>query len=334
MKMKLLIGSDHRDYVEHLSHVLAEKYADTFDVSVCSSMERLGEVITENRYDAVLVEPSFASAVKEDAVRLPLVLWHEAGLSADVATHMKKVRKYQRISVLAGLILEYYALVATDIVHMANDKAKITAVWSPCGGVGKTTVALAYAARKGGGDKAVVYLNLESFASTSAYFPENGKSISCAFERLDSNAHVLLMGIRQHDSSSGITYFSSPDNYDDITILTAADIETLIQACATWADEVIVDLPSQCDDRVQKVFELANTVLLVTDFTTTAHVKMQQFLHQHHVAGRIQDKSVLINNKGAKWSEARIHNDIRLPFVQTTDPISVYKTLSGSTFEW
>lgn len=334
MKIKLLIATDDRDYVEHLSNVLSEKYADSFEVSVCSSVDRLRDLLAVNKFDTVLLDPSFASSVSLNSIRLPLILWDESGLVADSLLDLRKVRKYQRISSIAGDVLENYAEVGTGVNSFRTNKAYITAVWSPCGGVGKTTVSLAYAARKVSAGKQVVYLNLENFSSTSAYFPTSGKSISTVFEKLDLNVHMFLMGIRQQDSGSGITYFCGPDNYEDISILTVEDIDTLVNACSSWTDELVIDLSSLCDERIQKVFELADAVLLVCDSSSTSQVKFRQFTNQNNVYQRIQAKSVLVNNKGATVTDSNINKTIQLPYVRSTEPISVYKTLSGSNFEW
>jgi len=251
----------------------------------------------------------------------------------EIISSFKKIPKYQRISSLAGSILESYAEVDKGLNSFSVNKANITAVWSPSGGSGKTTVALAYAAHKVSAGKQAIYLSLENFSSTSVYFPDNGKSISKAFEKLESNAQVFMMSIRQQDNGSGISYFCSPQNYDDINILTANDIEMLVNACAAGIDELVVDLSSQCDRRVQEVFNLADTVLLICDPSSTSQAKLKQFINQHNVFGLIQSKTVLINNKGAKTTEADISKSINLPLIKTTDPAAIYKTLSGCNFE-
>lgn len=299
MKIKLLIATSDRDYVEHLSSVLSENYADVFEVGVCSSTELLEDSVAMNRFDVALLEPRFVSFMNLNLVSLPLILWDGLQDDAHGCHELRKVRKYQKISSLAGNVLEEYAGISSSAGNFASMKAKITAVWSPAGGVGKTTVALAYAAHKASSNEQVVYLNLESFSSTSIYFSGKGKSISAVFENLDSNLPVLLKGIRQQDSGSGITYFGGPINYDDINVLTEEDVKTIINACATDVDELIIDLPSQCDKKVQQAFELANTVFLVSDQSSTSEAKLKQFINQHSVAQKIQEKSVLVNNKGA-----------------------------------
>jgi cellulose biosynthesis protein BcsQ len=333
MKIKLLIASADSDYAEHFSNILSEKYSDVFAVSVCSSTERLRDMLTTEIFNVALLESSFSSAANLDTIHLPLLLVDETE-AADSSRGMKKICKYQRISSIAGNVFENYAEAGKSVSSFNAARARITAVWSPAGGTGKTTVALAYSTNAVSKGKQAVYLNFENFSSTSAYFRENGRSISKAFERLESNIHLFLMGIRQQDSGSGISYFCGPENYDDISILTANDIEKLINACATEIDELIVDLSSQCDDRVQRALELADTVLIVCDPSNISKVKLKQFVNQHNVFGQIHAKTVLVNNKDAKTTESSIDKVIQLPFVQSPDPISIYKTLSGGNFDW
>jgi len=334
MKIKLLIATTDSDYAEHLSSFISEKFKDTFDVSVCSSAGRLKEILTTSKFDMALLEPNITHVNNLNLIQLPLALIDESEDFLESSTSMKKIRKYQRISSIVGTILEYYSEVGKSVNSFIKNRAHITAVWSPAGGTGKTTVALACAANKVSSNRKTVYLNLENFSSTSAYFQENGKSISKVFEKLESNAEIFLMGIRQMDSGSGISYFCGPENYDDISILTANDIEALVNACVVEIDELVIDLSSQCDDKVQRIFELADTVLAVCDTSSTAQAKLRQFLTQHNVFGLIHDKTILVNNKGAKTGGTQVSRAIQLPLVQSADPISVYKTLSVGNFDW
>jgi Flp pilus assembly CpaE family ATPase len=229
--------------------------------------------------------------------------------------------------------LEGYSKTAVGISGFGGNNARITAVWSPSGGVGKTTVALAYAAQKSVNGGKITYLDLEYFSSTSVYFSESGKSISTAFERLDGNAALLLKAIILKDTGSGISYFSPPNNYDDMNELTADDIENLVLAVSNNSDELVVDLPSVCDERCRKVLEAANAIYLVTDGTKTVTSKSQQFVSQHNLFERISAKIVLVANKGAKVNDTRFRRTVYLPSVSSNDPVSVYKTLSGVSFE-
>ena len=95
----------------------------------------------------------------------------------------------------------------------------------------------------------------------------------------------------------------------------------------------MIDLPSVCDSRIQKIFDMSDTVFLLCDASKTAQLKFRQFMNQHNVSQNICGKAVLIDNKGAKMSEDRIAKSVQLPYVQSNDSIVVYKTLSGHSFE-
>lgn len=332
MKIRLLIATEDSDYAEHMSNVLVKKHSDTFEVNVCSTANHLKSLIVSKKFDVLLIEPSIISSQTLNLPSLPLLLWDNMGEVSGNFENYTKIRKYQRISSIVGDILENCSDVNSGANYFNSDKAYIAVFWSPAGGAGKTTTALAYAARKVADGKQATYLNLEYFSSVPAYFAEDGKSISTVFGKLGNNAHLLLRGIRRQDSNSGIVYFGQPENYDDINILNVDDISALLTACTQNTDILVIDLSSVCDDRTQQIFEMSDIVFLVSDASKTSQVKLNQFIKQHNVFERIQSKSVLINNKGARITEQSISRTVSLPYIQSDDAVVVYKSLSANNF--
>ena len=332
MRIKLLIAIAEVGYADYLSGVLAEKYAEIFEVGICTAAERLEGALVSGRYEVALLDPEFLPAANLGAVILPLLLIGDTEPAVDCG--LKVIGKYRRVSSIAGSILEHYSEICEHSGGFGAKKARVTAVWSPSGGCGKTAAALSFAANRAAGGRQSVYLNLENFACTSAYFQGGGKSISKVFEKLESNVGMYLTGIRQQDDDSGIFYFREPENYDDMNILTASDIETLVGACAEGAGELVCDLPCQCDQKTQAVFSLADTVLLVCDRSAASRVKLSQFLCRHDVFGKIQAKTVLVNNKGAEVTDPKIDKTIYLPLVDSEDPVFVFKALAAGSFDF
>lgn len=335
MKIRLHIASDDRDYTEHLSRVLANKYSDIFVVGVHSARAQWTEALAGG-CDVALMEPSFAQG-DLSSIRLPLILHSEAFTGELGIGGLKQIEKYQRISSIVGSILENYAQFSSGMTDLQKRYGHVTAVWSPAGGTGKTMVALAYAARKASDGRHATYLSLENFCSVPVYFSSadhERKSISNVFERLEADVPMLLKGILQQDSGSGIAYYCGPNNYDDMNILTVEDLDVLVQGCIANTDELVVDLSTQCDGKTRKIFEMADAVFIVNDGTPAAQVKIMQFNRQHNIAQLIRDKTVLINNKGAKTAVDGMERTVELPYVRMTDAVSVYKTLSGNAFKW
>jgi len=328
VKIQLLIAGEDSDYSEFLSNILSSKYTDTFTVGICSSQDRMSETLATKKFDVVLSEPKWIPSIDIGKARLILALWCEQSSEEPDATILK-VRKYQRVSLIVSDVLLHYAGVASGSGSLGGGRGKVTAVWSPAGGVGKTSVALAYATRKALGGTAT-YLDLEHFSGIGAYFSGEGKSISALFEKLAANADILVKSIRQRDSGSGIDYFMPPNNYDDINVLTIEDIEALIDVCARNSDFLVIDLPSVCDKRTQAILELVDVILLVSDGSSTTAAKLGLFYSQHCVFSDNKHKMRLVLNKGAQTVDSEFSTAIKLPRVQTVDTVSIFKTLSGN----
>jgi len=332
VRIKLLIATDDADYAEHLSGSISEHHADVIDVSVCRTTERLQELLMTRRFDAALLEAAVIRGTDLGAINLPLLLWTEGEKSAIEVRELTKFKKYQRISSIVTGVLELCAKASPDVCGPDSQKARISAVWSPAGGVGKTTTALAFAAKMVLEGRKTLYLNLEPFSSVPAYFSESGRSISSVFEMLENsecNVRMLIRGLYRQDSG-GIAYFCKPDNYDDMNILSAENIAALTRACAGIADELIIDMFCVCDERTRQVFQLADKVFLVTDQTPAAQTKLSQFTSQHDIFDSIREKTTLVANKGVSVDRHLTDEVVSLPYVQSTDHISVYKTLSTS----
>lgn len=328
MKIQLLIAISDDDYAEHLSQVLIEKKPDVFDISLCSSPEHLSALLTQQRIEVALLDHDMVEEAELSRIKLPIYLWDGITESGERARQLPKIRQYQRISSMVGEIVEQYASVRGPKERFGDKRARITAVWSPAGGSGKTTVALAYAAKRASEGMRAAYLDLEPFSATSAYFKEPGKSISTVFEKLDGDVALMFQSIQMEDSGSGIIYFGCPRNYDDINILTEDDITVLLEGCAVNYDELVVDLGSHSSGTVRRVLEAADQVFLVSDSSSVCRAKCDQFRTQHNLYAELREKLVVVANRGARGVAVQDEQCISLPRVETDQAAAVYKTLA------
>jgi len=334
MKVKLLIATEDCEYAKLLSDSISEHHENTIDVSVCNDIKRINEEESNKKYNVALVDTAFIEHINAGQIHLLILLCSKDEAISDSSIQYVKINKYQRISSIVAKILESYAKVAESKSGIDSKHANITAVWSPAGGVGKTCVALAYALSHVSGDsiseaKKVFYLNLEDFSSIPSIFNEKGKSISSVFEMLESNegnTEMLIQAISCCEKN--ITFLSSPDNYDDLCILSGDNVNDLILSCAKLTDELVIDLSCACNQRVRKVFELANRVLLVTDGTDISEAKINQFVLQNGVYESIKEKVTIIANKDSVFSGTKSESVASIPFVQSSNTITLCTELS------
>ncbi len=330
-KIQLLIACSDTGYTEHLSRVIAKRYSEEILVSISTNAERFRTLTESQEFDIALIEPQMLSGVKLNKILLPLVLHDTNNSEASDGTDLELINKYQRISNLLSTAIEKYSNISVSR-SSGGKRAGITAVWSPAGGCGKTTVALAYATNLIACGHKTMYLDLEPFSSSPLYFAESGKSISTVLEKLDTNVEVLIQGIRQQDSASGIYYLCHPDNYDDLSILTLDDVKRLIEGCASGVDELVIDMGSDCNQINRFLMEQSDVVMMVSDGSQACLTKCGQFCTQSTTYQRIIDKLVVVSNKGAHKNPIQGVRIISLPLVQSSDPIIVYKTLSAGYF--
>ena len=328
MRVKILIATVDSAYAKLFSDNISESHASIFEVSVCNTLENIQETLSKRKYDVALMDAPMIENADLKSIHLPMLLWSEHETTVETPIELLKINKHRRISSIVATVLERYAKISKHRYSLGSESANITAVWSPAGGVGKTTIALAYAASKVSAEKEVFYLNLEAFSSLPGYFGDSGKSISAVFEMLDDregNVKMLIQGIRCNEN--GITYLSRPDNYDDMCILSAGNIKELVTTCAELADELVIDLSCSCDVRTRQVFELVDSLLIVIDHTTSAEVKLAQFASQNTVFENDKEKTTLVANKGAAINGLQMKSIISLPLVQTNDAVAIYKEL-------
>jgi len=333
MKTRLIIITEDRGYAEHLAKVLSKNYSEYFEVSTCTNLSYVSDMLGSKKYDIVLVEPDLLQLVKSYGQKLTVIMWNIGAEISQDDEEIAKILKFRRISNIVSQILSLYAEIAETAADYTEQNGRIIAVWSPSGGVGKTTVAMAYAAREAARGADATYLSLEHFSGTSVYFGGEGKSISSLFERLNTNNDLAVVSTRHQDSITGVYYFTSPDNYDDINELSVDDIKQLVDISIQVNGITVIDLPSICDSRIREVMMRADKVLLVTDGSKTAEAKLSLFLTQNSVFNDICDKISLVSNKNSYVQNPLVNTVVCLPEIPAADPIQVYKSLSCYSFD-
>jgi len=336
MKINLLIATVDKEYANFISDNISEKHSNKIEVFECIGIEGYKGSVSKRKFDVALVDSSLVKSVDMSMINLPILLqtdYESSDISIENIAGLGLMRKHQRISSIVDEVLERYSRISGSGSKTDSKRANITAVWSPAGGVGKTTVALAYAASYASEGKEVFYLNLEDFSGVPYYFKKTGKSISSVFEMLDTgtgNIKMLIQGICC--TESGITYLCSADNFEDMYILSDDNISDLIGSCAMLADELILDLPCTYDARTKKSFEIAGKIFIVTAPGGSADTKLMQFKTQNNIYEGIKEKTILVANKGSNVNDSFAASTLSMPLINFAGDADIYKILSETGF--
>lgn len=298
MQIRLVAADTNADYLRRLSHVLSRSEAVRWQITMYTDREMFLREFQGASCDILLLSAGmYAPSLKQSGARLLVLLADPAQDGGFSAEGLQSIRKYQRISEIQRLLLELYADVsqAEAIYSGQHQGTRITAFYSPAGGVGTTSAAIAFAGRQALSGKRVLYLDLQSASSHEAFFgPSEPKGISELFAKLGSgiNMAAKVQSLLLTDPATGLFHIKGFDNLVDFGAVTAEDITSLLsmlQSCGLF-DQIIVDLSSCLNDVVLAVFRAADRIAAVMGASSSARTKWALLERQYSVYSAFREK--------------------------------------------
>lgn len=299
MVIRIAIADEDIEYINRIINIL-ERY-DNLDILAYTDTDALENAIRTKKIDILLFGSSIISPyMLEDRDFIPVVLWDEENGSQEVMQY-RKIYKYQRISKIYQQILEIYAEISGDSGEMqGQNKAAIVAFYSPVGGAGKTTLALAAATKYARQGKRTIYLNLENMASDDCYLPETeGHGISEVAASLEDNInHTLKIQSLLQTKRENLFYLNHFDSPNDFAELSAEEEKQLIEVIQKTGlfDVIIIDMQTVTDEKSKIVFELADRIALIEKPDEMAEKKLHRFYGQAYIMNEYGRKMVRILN--------------------------------------
>jgi pilus assembly protein CpaE len=182
----------------------------------------------------------------------------------------------------------------------AGEPGLIVAVFSPKGGVGRTTVAvnLAVAAATELGKKVVIMDGSFQFGDVGVLLNLNPKSKSIAdlipeldAGELDSIDTFLI------DHSAGIRVLLAPPSPETAEMITAAGVKKVLETLRRDHDLVVVDCTSYFNDTTLAILDAADVILTMLSLEITSIKNMRLFLEVAEQLGYEAGKVRLVLNR-------------------------------------
>lgn len=309
--LNLVIADKDQSYLDMLVDFLYSKYGNRFYVQSFSNEKTFNEYIEKaERIDILLISPEFCSKdLNLEKVVTPIVL--SAGVISEDIKNFKIISKYQTGDKLVSSILNIFSETSNYEVYTedGDKRTKVITFYSPCGGAGKSTLAIGTSVRCAQNNMNIFYLNLEKFPSTTAYFDSsgNGQNFSNILYYLkDNNKNLSLKieGCRSIDSSTGVHYFLPSENVFDIDELTPNEVKKLVNQLKKMGfyDAVIIDVSSELSSINISILEYSDLVYYVLPFDTVSKYKLDILMKGYEILNKRQgihflEKTELILNK-------------------------------------
>ena len=307
MKIKIAIADTNEVYAKRLFEAL-QRQENVF-LSVFTDKENFEKGVSSTRYDIILFDYSMYSGdnlFKNS--KLSVLLFDEDKEQPLINSGKYKiVKKYQRGSSIYKEIIGLYSEFVSDPVFFKGERCHVISVYSPVGGCGKTTVAMALANSIVNKGRSVMYLNFESIASYGVFMTlKSGKGMGEIFAALDgSGSFNLKLESLIKKTPQGIMYFEKFENLLDIYEITSEDIEKLIRMIGESGKTnfIIIDMGTQFDMLNRSIMDFSDKIIFVERTDKLAKEKITAFAEHSSVKREYADKMFSVINFAAGNSD-------------------------------
>jgi pilus assembly protein CpaE len=204
-------------------------------------------------------------------------------------------REREKMGRMAATVAETRKTTAT------REPGRVVAIFSPKGGVGRTTIAvnLAVAAASEPGSDVVLVDGSFQFGDVGVLLnlnPKN-KSISDMVPELEAAGEPESLDTFVITHSTGLKVLLAPPSPEMAELVTPAAIRRVLEVLRSRADLVVVDCAAAFSDSTLAVLDTADVILTVLTLEITSIKNMRLFLEVADQLGYPPDKIELVLNR-------------------------------------
>lgn len=282
MKIRVVILDSDAQYLERLSATFGVKYTHKLQIYACTSLSTALDIIDEKRVDVFLATEEFDVDYKALPKRCGfgyLVEDHDT----ETINGQFVVCKFQKAEQIYKQILGLYSEHSSSITgRVANAGASNLVIFqSPCGGVGTSSMASAFALNLATGGAKVLYLNLEKFGVADTFFSAEGSlgmsEIVYALKSRKANLQMKLESCLKQDQC-GVYFISGSAVALDNLELKHEEINELVDVInvSTDFDYIVIDMDFSLDEDSVKLIQKSNAMVMVCDGSEPCNTKIKR----------------------------------------------------------
>lgn len=324
-RLKLVVADSDEDYLKGFCCFVNEEHRKNIRVVSFTRKDSLKEyLLSGEKVDVLLVAPDLAhSGAGGPAVGITVIL-SESGMCR--AGEYPAVSKYQNGDSLLGQLVDLYLESAggAGSIYDNGSSTRIVAVYSPCGGTGKSTVAVNLAVQASLMGSSVFYLNLEPYSSSLYMLAGQGRKCLSNILLYLNEESLLPAKIRSfsvRDIKYNVDFFLPPESAAELSGLdreSAANLLLGMRRVGVY-DLVVIDMDPALSEKNIAVLENCDGIVLVSTPEGICGYKMGILPGEMKKAGlNVDHKTITVINRDR--GEAGIYGggtaDFRLPLVE------------------
>lgn len=176
MRIKLAILEKDQSYLNRIVTAFNTKYSDKFEIYSFTDPSVAMSTLDSVKIDVLVADEVFEIDFTQIPKRCGFAYFVDSA-GIDTLNNQRAICKFQRAELIYKQILSVYSENAGNVAGLKIDdhNTKIITFVSPCGGVGTSSMAAACALFYASKGKKTLYLNLEKFGSSDAFFKAEGQ---------------------------------------------------------------------------------------------------------------------------------------------------------------
>lgn len=288
MKQSLIIADDDSIFVENLEEYIMRNHDDEFLIRTFIDKKYFEEFfLTPKKVDILLLNPKFEFEGMKNQFINNIVLISDDEESEDLPYDY--IFRFGEITSIYNKIKNLgnknsgYGSYQTD--NLILDKTKVISVYSPIGGVGKSTIAMATAIELSAQGNKVLYLNLENMPTTNVYFNINkgSKNLSDIIDYLNVGGSELTNHIQdciKKDTDTKVAYINPADNIFGLEEMNSDDIKHLINILIDMKKftHIVIDTSSTYNTFKKAIIDISDKIITPIEQSSICREKVLNFL--------------------------------------------------------
>lgn len=301
MRIKLAILEKDQSYLNRIVAAFGTKYADKFEIYSFTDQAIALSTLDSSRIDVLVASDTFDIDITALPKRCGFAYFVDSA-GIDTLNNQRAICKFQRAELIYKQILSVYSENAGNVAGLKIDdhNTKVITFVSPCGGVGTSSMAAACALFYASKGKKTLYLNLEKFGYSDAFFKAEGQfdmsDIIFSLKSKKANLALKLESCVKHDER-GVYFYSQSKIALDMLELNAEDILRLITELKISGsyDYIILDMDFSMDKDILDVYRKTHSIVLVCDGSEVSNIKL--FRAYNALVTKEQKKDSPITNR-------------------------------------
>ena len=302
-KVMILAGRDEM-YLNNLKFYLMEN-APQLDLITFTNVDKLNQYLAgDPLVDILVIDETMAG----DRINAGTSVEAKILLSGSMVPldGFEMVKKYQKVgNLLNDILLKYAEKTGTaDVIH-GEKRTKIVSFYSPAGGTGKTTLALALASASAKSGMRTFYLNLEGIDSVrNILAPTHGtmSDVLLALKAKGMRADIKVAACAGQDVNGGFYYLPGVESISEYEETNGDELKSLVETLRDLGeyDLIVLDIDSGFSSKIHNVLDCSNIIFVPVVSNTAAVAKVRRLLREselHHMYNKFFVKMHMIINQ-------------------------------------